>query len=214
MASEPQQDSLKPDASPLAFAPDHQAGEAAESWWRRLWRSQRENVQILAIALCLAVLVRVVIAEPRYIPSDSMVPTLQVGDRLVVEKLSYRLQPAATGDIVVFDPPPLLQDLGYEAHRAFIKRVIGTPGSTVEVRDGTVYVNNQPLQEPYIDHPPNYQLGPVQVPPDQLLVLGDNRNNSNDSHVWGYLPQGNVIGRAVFRFWPPDRIGRITAPKL
>ncbi|HEY9641280.1 MAG TPA: signal peptidase I, partial [Coleofasciculaceae cyanobacterium] len=93
----------------------------------RLQKSQKENLQIIAIALVLAVVIRLFIAEPRFIPSDSMVPTLLIGDRLVIEKLSYRFQPPTTGDIVVFDPPSQLQVYGYAPDKAFIKRVIGTP---------------------------------------------------------------------------------------
>jgi signal peptidase I len=170
------------------------------------WKAWWENTQILVIAIILALLIRSFVAEPRFIPSDSMVPTLQVGDRLVVEKISYRLHPPQFGDIIVFDPPEQLQRLGYAKDQAFIKRVIGQPGQTVEVRGGKVYVNNQPLTEPYIAAPPSYTLKPVQVPPDQFFVMGDNRNNSNDSHVWGFLPEQNIIGRAWLRFFPFDRV--------
>ena len=173
------------------------------------WQVWWDNFQILFIALILALLIRVFVAEPRFIPSDSMVPTLEVGDRLVVEKISYRIQPPAYGDIVVFDPPPQLQNLGFAKDQAFIKRIIATPGQTVHVLNGNVYVNNQALIEPYIAAPPNYLLEPVQVPPGQYFVMGDNRPNSNDSHVWGFLPGQNIIGRAVFRFYPFDRVGRV-----
>lgn len=173
------------------------------------WQSQRENLQILAIALVLALLIRLFIAEPRFIPSDSMVPTLQVGDRLVVEKLSYYFRPPARGDIVVFDPPELLQEQGYTKDQAFIKRIIGEPGQTVQIQDGKVYLNNQPLQEGYIAEPPNYEWGPAEIPKDQFFVMGDNRNNSNDSHIWGFLPKQNLIGRAWLRFFPLERVGRV-----
>ncbi|WP_421655371.1 signal peptidase I [Leptothermofonsia sp. ETS-13] len=173
------------------------------------WKSWLENVQILFIALILALLIRTFVAEPRYIPSDSMVPTLEVSDRLVVEKLSYRFRPPELGDIVVFNPPPQLQIQGYAKDQAFIKRIIGKPGQTVFVRDGKVYLDNQPLQEPYITEPPNYTWGPAQVPEGAYFVMGDNRNNSNDSHIWGFLPQQNIIGRAWFRFYPFNRIGVI-----
>ena len=181
---------------------------ADSSWWSRFWKSQRENFQILAIALTLALFIRAFVAEPRFIPSDSMVPTLLVGDRLVVEKLSYRWQFPHTGDIVVFDPPLQLQTQGYSKEQAFIKRIIGLPGQTVQVRQGKVYVNNQPLTEPYIAEPPAYEWGPQQVPDEQFFVMGDNRNNSNDSHIWGFLPKQNIIGRAWWRFWPFSRIGQ------
>jgi signal peptidase I len=181
------------------------------SGWLRWWQSQRETIQILAIAIVLAVVIRLFVAEPRFIPSDSMVPTLEIGDRLVVEKVSYYFRPPHTGDIIVFDPPEKLQEFGYTTDQAFIKRIIAEPGQTVAVQNGRVYVNNQPLQEPYIAEPPAYELRPVTVPDGQYFVMGDNRNNSNDSHVWGFLPRQNIIGRAVFRFWTPDRIGSIQA---
>ncbi len=173
------------------------------------WQKTRENVQIIAIALFLALFIRGFVAEPRYIPSDSMLPTLAVGDRLVVEKISYHFHPPLKGDIVVFDPPQQLQVQGYAKNQAFIKRVIGTPGQTVEIHNGKVYINNQPLTENYIAEPPNYQMGEVKVPPDQLFVMGDNRNNSNDSHVWGFLPKQNVIGHTCYRFWPFSRFGQV-----
>jgi signal peptidase I len=177
------------------------------SGWQRLWKSQKENIQILTIALALALFIRFLIAEPRYIPSDSMLPTLHIGDRLVVEKVSYYFRPPLTGDIVVFEPPQQLQEQGFTPDQALIKRVIGQPGQTVKVQAGKVYLNDQPLEEPYIAEPPTYQMKTIVVPEDALFVMGDNRNNSNDSHAWGFLPQENVIGRAVFRFFPLDRLG-------
>lgn len=177
------------------------------SMWLRVWRTQQENIRLIVIALLLAILIRTYVAEPRYIPSDSMVPTLQMGDRLVVDKVSYRFHEPATEDIVVFDAPQQLQSLGYAKDQAFIKRVIGQPEQIVEVTEGKVYLDHQPLQEDYIAEPPAYQLAAIRVPPNEFFVMGDNRNNSNDSHVWGFLPKHNIIGRAVFRFWPLNRIG-------
>ena len=175
----------------------------------RVWRRGGENLQILLIALVLALFIRTFVAEPRFIPSDSMLPTLQVGDRLVVEKISYRFRTPATGDIIVFDPPEKLLVQGYAKNQAFIKRAIGAPGQIVKVKDGKVYLDGIPLEEDYIAEPPDYDWGPAQVPEDQVFVMGDNRNNSNDSHVWGFLPKQNIIGRAFFRFWPFDRIGGV-----
>ena len=174
-----------------------------------LWRNVKENGTTVAIALVLAFLIRVFIAEPRYIPSESMFPTLTIGDRLVVEKVAYKFNPPARGDIVVFEPPTKLKLLGYEKNQAFIKRAIAVGGETVAVKDGIVYVNNQPLAENYIAAPPNYELLPVTVPEGQVFVMGDNRNNSNDSHIWGFLPTENIIGHAVLRFWPFERIGTV-----
>jgi signal peptidase I len=176
-------------------------------WQSAFWKGQRENFQILAIALVLAVIIRLFIAEPRYIPSDSMVPTLEIGDRLVIEKVVYRFRPPVAGEVIVFEPPALLQEYGYAADRAFIKRIIGVGGDRIEVHQGKVYRNGQPLSEPYIAEAPKYEMPVVTVPPNQFFVMGDNRNNSNDSHVWGFLPQQNIIGRAIFRFWTPERFG-------
>lgn len=162
---------------------------------------------ILLAALGLSLLIRLFVAEPRYIPSDSMVPTLEIGDRLVVEKISHYWRQPRKGDIVVFAPPQQLQERGYLSSQAFIKRVIGQPEHTVKVQQGQVYLDNEPLQEGYIAEPPAYSFDTVQVPPEAYFVMGDNRNDSNDSHVWGFLPEQNIIGRAIFRFWPLERFG-------
>ncbi|BAZ45845.1 signal peptidase I [Chondrocystis sp. NIES-4102] len=174
-----------------------------------LRRNLKENGSTVIIALLLAFLIRVFIAEPRYIPSESMFPTLETGDRLVVEKVAYKFHPPNKGDIIVFEPPAPLRLLGYEKNQAFIKRAIATGGETVAIKDGVVYINNQPLSEDYIAAPPEYELMPVTVPAGQLFVMGDNRNNSNDSHIWGFLPTENVIGHAILRFWPLNRIGTV-----
>ncbi len=184
----------------------NQGTEPEMSGWRKL---VNENVRLVAIALVIAITVRLFIAEPRFIPSPSMVPTLAVGDRLLVEKVSYHLHPPAQGDIVVFEPPPQLQEYGYTASQAFIKRVIGLPGQTVQVTEGKVYVDGEPLAEDYILEAPAYEMPPVEVPVGSLFVMGDNRNDSNDSHVWGFLPEQNIIGRAALRFWPLEKAGTV-----
>ena len=175
----------------------------------KAWRGWQENLILIAIALILALFIRTFVAEPRYIPSESMYPTLYEGDRLVVEKVSYRFQPPKTGDIVVFQPPPELQKRGYDKDQAFIKRISGVPGEILSVSNGKVYLNGKPLQEDYIAEPPSQPFPPVKVPENQFFVMGDNRNNSNDSRYWGFLPKENIIGRAVFRFWPFDRLGGV-----
>ncbi|MEO1427920.1 MAG: signal peptidase I [Cyanobacteria bacterium J06633_8] len=175
----------------------------------KAWRSLRENLVLITIALVLAFFIRTFIAEPRYIPSDSMLPTLHTGDRLVVEKLSYKFDLPKFGDIIVFQPPPELQRRGYSQDQAFIKRVIGTPGDTLKIDDGKVYLNGNILQEDYIKEPPLQGLPLVKIPQNQYFMMGDNRNDSNDSRYWGFLPKPNIIGRAIFRFWPLDRIGTI-----
>ncbi|MEM9905256.1 MAG: signal peptidase I [Cyanobacteria bacterium P01_D01_bin.44] len=165
-----------------------------------------EAIQTIGLSVVLALGIRQFVAEARYIPSGSMEPTLQINDRLVVEKISYHFNPPGRGDIVVFWPPEELFPAG-KRRDAFIKRVIGLPGDVVEVADGTVFVNDAPLDESYIKAPPDYLWGPEEVPDEAYLVLGDNRNSSYDSHAWGFVPKENIIGRAVVRFWPPSRLG-------
>ena len=171
-----------------------------------------EGLQTLGLSIILALGIRTFVAEARYIPSGSMEPTLEIDDRLVVEKVSYHFNLPKRGDIVVFWPPEdatrrIPGASSGNRRDAFIKRVIGLPNDTVEVRDGMVYVNGEPLVENYIKAPPEYTWGPQTVSEGSYLVLGDNRNSSYDSHEWGFVPEENIIGKAVVRFWPPSRIG-------
>ncbi|HEY9901805.1 MAG TPA: signal peptidase I [Candidatus Sericytochromatia bacterium] len=166
-----------------------------------------EGLKTIALSAILALGIRNFVAEARYIPSGSMLPTLQINDRLIIDKISYNFRNPDRGDIVVFSPTDTLKAQKFKD--AFIKRLIGLPGDKVEVKGGRVYVNDQPLKENYIEEKPNYDFGPVRVPPNQYLVLGDNRNNSYDSHYWGFVPRDRIIGRAVVRFWPLNRVGEI-----
>ncbi|MFZ1024876.1 MAG: signal peptidase I [Limnoraphis robusta] len=163
-----------------------------------------EGFKTIGLSIILALGIRTFVAEARYIPSGSMLPTLEINDRLIIDKLGYKFQDPDRGDVVVFSPTDQLKT---QYKDAFIKRIIGLPGETVEVRDGLVFVNGQPLTEKYIAEEPQYNWGPETVPEDQYLVLGDNRNNSYDSHYWGFVPRDHIIGRAVVRFWPPNRVG-------
>ena len=169
-----------------------------------------ETARAIGLSLVLGFGIRIFVAEGRYIPSGSMEPTLQINDRLIIDKLSYDFAPPQRGDIVVFKPTKAL--LQQNHHEAFIKRLIGLPGEKVEVKAGRVYVNDQPLREKYIADKPAYQWGPVIVPPDSYIVLGDNRNDSYDSHYWGFVPHDRIFGRAIVRFWPLNRIGELNRP--
>jgi signal peptidase I len=171
-----------------------------------------ELLKTLVSAGILAIGIRACVAEARFIPSESMLPTLAIDDRLIVEKVSYRFRQPERGDVVVFSPTDALKEQNYK--EAFIKRIIGLPGDVLEVKDGEVYVNNQRLTEKYILNAPNYQYGPIKVPQGQYLVLGDNRNNSYDSHYWGFVPRENLIGKAAVRFWPPNRLGSLDQKPL
>jgi signal peptidase I len=142
-----------------------------------------------------------------------------VWDRFLVEKVTYRFRKPERGEIVVFRPPEQVLKMMKEAPvpntplqtQDFIKRIIGLPGETVRIREGTVYIDGRPLVEDYIspDRQPLYEYGPVQIPEGHYLMLGDNRNHSWDGHNWGFVPRKNIIGRAIWRFWPLNRIGTI-----
>lgn len=162
---------------------------------------------IVIISAISAFSIRTFIAEARYIPSSAMEPTLMINDRLIISKLDYHFGAPKRGDIIVFNPTEALKAKNFKD--AFIKRIIGVPNDTVEVKDGKVYVNGEALEENYIAQPPNYQFGPVKVPPNSYLVLGDNRNNSYDSHYWGFVPKDLIIGKATKIFWPLKRARQI-----
>ena len=169
-----------------------------------------EIAQTVGLSIALALGVRTFVAEARYIPSGSMLPTLEINDRLVVEKISYLFHSPERGDIVVFHPPAAAGE--QFASDAFIKRVVGLSGETVEVKNGKVYIDGEPLSESYTESPPAYDWGPKTVPQGSYLVFGDNRNNSDDGHVWGFLPGDRIIGRATVRFWPFDRLAYLADP--
>ena len=166
-----------------------------------------EIAKTVAMAFVLSFGIRTFVAEARYIPSSSMEPTLQINDRLIIEKMTYRFNKPERGDVVVFNATDTLKEQNF--HDAFIKRIIGLPGDKVVVRNGQVKVNGEIIREVYIKEKPNYNYGPVIVPQGNYLVLGDNRNNSYDSHYWGFVPKDKIIGRAFVRFWPPQRVGAI-----
>lgn len=179
-------------------------------------RRQRQNL-IAVIALFVLIFGLVSSYLPKWInqkievfeiPSKSMLPTLQVGDRVFVNKYSH--YSPKRGDVVVFKAPESAVTLDAETDKKkeqfFIKRVIGEPGQIVRVTDNFVYINDQPLRETYIVEPPVYEWGPVQVPEHSYVVMGDNRNNSFDSHIWGVLSHNYIVGRAYKVFWPPASI--------
>jgi signal peptidase I len=141
----------------------------------------------------------------------SMLPTLENGEYVLISRLSYQLGKYQRGDIIVFRPPmyppaPYWQHLfglpGFDdKYEDYIKRIIGLPGETVRISDGHVYINGVRLLEPYVAAPTNY-FNEWTVPEGQLFVLGDNRNNSADSHAWGFLPEENILGKALVVYWP------------
>lgn len=192
----------------------------------------RETVEVVVVVLFLVIMIKQGLGEFRLIPSESMLPTLQVGDRIVVEKVSHWYRDVQRGDILVFYPPEpeailkqdpwsvflrltgfsgILYDKESKIDTAFIKRVVGLPGDTIEVRPGMgVFVNGKLLPESYTYDIANSctfigYCGPIQVPQGMYYMMGDNRNKSADSRYWQFLPQERIIGRAVFRFFPLDK---------
>jgi signal peptidase I len=172
-------------------------------------------VILMAVLLC-TVLLRTYVIQSFYIPSPSMVPTLAVGDRIMVNKLSYDLHDVHRGDIVVFKRPPLEQ----QDFPDLVKRVIGLPGESVSTKDGHVYINGKLLNEPWLpdspssytgalpdDQHPQYNMpGPVKVPAGQYFVMGDNRTDSEDSRFFGPIPKDLIVGRAMAVVWPLSQI--------
>lgn len=201
----------------------------------------RETTEVIVVVLFLVIVIKQGLGEFRLIPSESMLPTLQVGDRIVVEKVSHWYRPPQRGDILVFYPPEpeailrhdpwsvflrltgfssLIYDKESKIDTAFIKRVVGLPGDIIEVRpEKGVFINGKRLDEPYVNEIANTctfvnYCGPVQVPPGTYYVMGDNRNHSADSRYWQFLPEDRIIGRAVFRFYPFDnRMGILPSPE-
>ena len=146
--------------------------------------------------------VRPFVVEAFWIPSASMVPTLKYGDRVLVNKFIYRFTEPQRGDIIVFKS---VEGDGQD----LIKRVVGVPGDEIAVRGGKLFVNGEPQKEPYVNKklPDKSFYAPTTVPKDHVFAMGDNRANSQDSRVFGPVPEKNIEGEAFLRFWPPDRIG-------
>ncbi len=197
-------------------------GEATAPTERRRGRGLAfELLWLVPVAVIAALLIKSFVFQAFYIPSGSMEPTLQIGDRVLVNKLSYDLHGVNRGDIIVFDAPDSARTDGIED---LVKRVIGLPGDTVTYSGGSVLINGRRLDEPYlprgartqaldgIDVPPgcrapaNGQAG-CRVPKDYLFVLGDNREASKDARVFGAIPESTIVGRVFVRIWPFDSLG-------
>lgn len=161
----------------------------------------REYVETIVGAVVLAFLIMTFVARAFTVDGPSMMPTLLDGERLLVDKISYRFIEPRRGDIVVFRYPA-------DPTQHFIKRIIGLPGDTVEVRGGQVFINGSLLTENYVLQRAFGRFGPRQVPEGAYFVLGDNRNNSEDSRDprVGFVPRSHVVGRAIWRYWPPGRM--------
>jgi signal peptidase I len=170
-------------------------------------------VSILLAVIIAFGIIRPFILQTYFIPSESMEPTFYKNDRLVGLMFPFFFRTPHRGEVVVFRRPgvtishkvPIL-NVKWNTKVNFIKRVIAVGGDTIEIHDLTVYVNNKPLKEPYVAQPPFYRMPPVKVPKGSVFLMGDNRNNSLDSHVWGALPLKYVQSKAWAQFWPIDRL--------
>jgi len=172
---------------------------------RTILRQITEALKIIVFAFVISWGLRATVVDARVVPTPSMLPTIQVGDRLLVDKISYIFTDINRGDVVVFQPPLNADQRGFD----YVKRVIGLPGDKVEIRDGKVFINETELNEPYEKEKPDYTYGPIIVPEETYFVMGDNRNHSNDSHYWGVLAKKNIVGKVFIRYWPLDRTGKL-----
>jgi signal peptidase I len=159
----------------------------------------REIGITILIAIAVFVCLRLTVQSYTVVMS-SMEPNFQEGECIMVNKVSYHSSGPQRGEVIVFDPP-------FESQYPFIKRVIGLPGETVEIKDEKVFIDGIPLEEEYIMAPPNYTMPVTEIPEDEYFVLGDNRNNSNDSHNGWAVPRDKIIGKAWFTYWPPSKWG-------
>lgn len=191
---------------------------------RRGWRRRlTEDGAVLVLAVAIAIVVRTFVAQAYWIPSGSMIPQLQVNDRVVVSRLSYHLHPVHRGDIIVFKSPPGVEppisppsnfvsagfhDIGValgfaQDQTVLIKRVIGLPGERIWATGGHVYVDGRFLVEPYLPKGTfTSTFGPLTVPIGHVFVMGDNRGDSLDSRVFGPIPEAHIVGRAIWKVWP------------
>ncbi|HLU99974.1 MAG TPA: signal peptidase I [Acidobacteriota bacterium] len=172
---------------------------------RRSFRSEvRSWMRDVFFAAMTAILIVIFVVQPVKVEGTSMQPELSDQERIFVNKFVYHFSEIERGDVVVFWYPR-------DPTKSFIKRVIGLPGERVEINEGVVYLNGEPLREPYLipRFHDNRSFGPIRVTPNHYFVLGDHRNSSNDSRNWGLVPRENIFGKAILRYWPVSKLGLI-----
>jgi len=173
-------------------------------------------IETVVIALSIFLVVYLFFMQPHQVNGQSMVPNFQSGEYVLTDKVSYKMRNPERGEVVVFHAPPganCPEGTGCD----FIKRILAVPGETVEVRNNQIIVNGQPLNEVYIPEDFETQAGAftanrvVTMGPDEYFTVGDNRSYSSDSRAWGPVPKTEIVGRAFFRYWPPDSMGFLEA---
>ncbi len=184
-------------ADPDTGAPPPTAEGSPQSSRRGIGGLLGETLQIVVPAVLLALVLHIFMAQATVVYGQSMQPNLMPSERLVIEKVSYRFHEPRRADIVVLDLPQMSELL--------IKRVVALPGETVEIRDGYLWIDGRPLDEPYVFNRDASWYGPITLGPDMYFVMGDNRGNSNDSRVFGPVPRQAIVGRAWIRYWPLNR---------
>lgn len=171
-------------------------------------RTTIEWIVVVAVALLVSLLVRTYVFQTFYIPSGSMEPTLQIGDRIVVSKLSVEVGSIHRGDILVFKAPAGVLSACGDNVADLVKRVIGLPGDHLTSKGNTIYVNGLPLSQPWTHvEPIGKSIGNVTVPANSYFMMGDNEPDSCDSRYWGTVPRSSIIGKAFVRIWPLSRLG-------
>jgi len=196
------------EATPEQAVASAEPGTPARSTGRRRLQNGVEWLGVVLIAILVALVIKLFVIQAFSIPSESMVDTLEVGDRVLVNKLSYDAHDIHRGDVVVFERPPAMASLPGDPDD-LIKRVIALPGETIEAHDGSVFINGRQLIEPYLEKGTRTDNldQPVVVPKGKIFVMGDNRTRSRDSRFIGTIDEDLVVGRAFARIWPLSRIG-------
>jgi len=208
-APESSADESAPPASEETRRERRTAEKEREKSEKKGGRAFAEWMIVIVVALLAAFLVRTFVFQTFFIPSGSMEPTLKIGDRIIVSKLSYHLHSVGRGDIIVFHAPPREATVCADPSvKDLVKRVIGLPGETISSSGSTIFINGRPITQPWFPATP---LGPpiatTKIPADSYFVMGDNRSFSCDSRMWGTLPGNDVIGHVIFRIWPISQIG-------
>ena len=190
------------ESAPEAAPPE---GKAETKGKKNRRKQGYEWLVLVAASLAVALFVRGFLIQAFYIPSESMVPALVKNDRVLVNKLSYKLHDVHRGDIVVFTAPP---GAATAQVKDLIKRVVGLPGETIEGRNGSIFINGNPLDEPYLSPDVRSRdFPPEKIPPDKMYVLGDNRQDSRDSTFFHAVDEGAIVGRAFVKIWPLNDLG-------